>query len=60
MLSRLLVALILSALIAPVAHALGGSCKTSHCIALADTTPGIKYLTLASLPDVVPDAVHLH
>ena len=32
----------------------------SHCIALADATPGIEYLHKASLPEVVAENVHLH
>lgn len=32
----------------------------SHCIALADATPGIAHVIPASLPDVAPETVHLH
>ena len=32
----------------------------SHCIALAETTPGIEYLHKASLPEVAAENVHLH
>lgn len=32
----------------------------SHCIALADATPGMEYVTKASLPDVPHEMVHLH
>lgn len=32
----------------------------SHCIALADGAPGLKYLHRANLPDVPNETVHLH
>ncbi len=32
----------------------------SHCIALAQNTPGIEYVTKASLPDVPHEEVYLH
>lgn len=32
----------------------------SHCIALAEATPGMAYVVPASLPDVVAETVHLH
>ncbi len=32
----------------------------SHCIALAESTPGASYVTLASLPEVARETVHLH
>jgi L-ascorbate metabolism protein UlaG (beta-lactamase superfamily) len=32
----------------------------SHCIALANTTPGIEYLRKAKLPDVPSEEVYLH
>jgi L-ascorbate metabolism protein UlaG (beta-lactamase superfamily) len=34
--------------------------QPSHCIALAEATPGAQYVTLASLPDVAQDSVYLH
>ncbi len=32
----------------------------SHCIALAQMAPGLEYVTLASLPDVPSEQVHIH
>ena len=32
----------------------------SHCIALANATPGIEYITQENLPDVASEAVHIH
>lgn len=32
----------------------------SHCVALANAAPGVDYVTLASLPDVAAETVHLH
>lgn len=32
----------------------------SHCIALADATPGMAYVTKASLPEVAAENVYLH
>lgn len=32
----------------------------SHCIALAQNTPGMAYVTLASLPDVAREQVYIH
>ena len=32
----------------------------SHCIALADATPGMAYVTLANLPDVPREEVFIH
>ena len=60
MLLRLITALSLLVPIAPTAQAQVQTRQPSHCIALADATPGITYLTLASLPQVAPDTVHLH
>lgn len=57
MLIRLITAL---SLLAPAAVAQIQTRTPSHCIALADATPGIGYLTLASLPQVAPETVHLH
>jgi len=54
MLVRLLV---LFSLLAPAA--LGQTRTPSHCIALADAADGIEYVTLASLPDVAPETVHI-
>lgn len=56
MLVRLITAL---SLLAPMALAQNDTRTPSHCIALADATPGMEYLTLASLPDVAPETVHL-
>ncbi|MCX8225970.1 MAG: MBL fold metallo-hydrolase [Sulfitobacter sp.] len=57
MLFRLILAL---SLLATMAHAQTPTRTPSHCIALADAAPGVEYLTLASLPDVAPETVHLH
>ena len=57
MLFRLIFAL---SLLAPMAHAQTPTRTPSHCIALADATPGLEYLTLVRLPDVAPETVHLH
>lgn len=51
--------LILAALVLPVA--VSAQDRTpSHCIALADATPGIAHVIPANLPDVAPETVHLH
>jgi L-ascorbate metabolism protein UlaG (beta-lactamase superfamily) len=57
MLFRLILAL---SLLAPMAQAQIETRTPSHCIALADATPGMAYLTLANLPDVAAETVHLH
>ncbi|WP_341234058.1 MBL fold metallo-hydrolase [uncultured Sulfitobacter sp.] len=57
MLFRLILAL---SLLAPMAHAQIHTRTPSHCIALAEATPGMAYLTLANLPDVATETVHLH
>jgi len=57
MLFRLMLAL---SLLAPMAHAQIETRTPSHCIALAEATPGMAYLTLANLPDVATETVHLH
>lgn len=57
MLFRLIIAL---SLLAPMAQAQGASRTPSHCIALAESSPGVDYVTLASLPQVAPETVHLH
>ncbi len=57
MLYRLVALLIL---LAPATFAQTDMRRPSHCIALANATPGVEYLTFASLPDVPPDTVHIH
>ena len=57
MLIRLITAL---SLLAPAALAQTETRTPSHCIALADATPGASYVTLASLPQVAPETVHIH
>jgi len=53
--------LLFSLLLALPAAALAQDSRTpSHCVALADATPGMSYVTLASLPVVARETVHLH
>ena len=34
--------------------------QPSHCIALAQSAPGLEYLVPANLPQVAPDTAHIH
>ena len=51
----------LAALIACLPAALFAQDRTpSHCIALAEHTPGLEYIVPAALPDVAEEEVYLH
>ncbi|QFT59141.1 hypothetical protein FIU94_09920 [Sulfitobacter sp. THAF37] len=58
MLFRRFVCIIIALMLPAVASAQERT--PSHCIALAETTPGVAHVIPANLPDVPPEEVYLH